>query len=82
VRTPKPLRDEPLRWLAIKKSEPSAALVDLAPFTGTDYKAAIAIAYCWQLFAYTRSQGVLHAIQNLLGEMQPSTAPLTLRLAV
>ena len=67
-RTPRP---EPLRWLAAQRG------IDLAPFTGTDTKAAVAIAHCWDLFAYTRSPGVLHAIQNLLREMQPSTAPLT-----
>ena len=70
MRTPRPLRDEPLRWLAANKH-------DLAPLTGTDTKAAIAIAYAWQLFAYTRSTAVLNAIRCLLSEMQPSTAPLT-----
>jgi hypothetical protein len=64
------LANAPLRWLAANGTE-------LAALTGTDTKALLAIAACWELFAYTRSTGVLNAIRNLLAEMQPSTAPLT-----
>ncbi len=75
----RPPRAEPLRWLASLRDDSSVPTrkLNLAPLTGTDTKALIAIAYCWQLFAYTRSPSVLHAIQNLLSEMQESTAPLT-----
>lgn len=70
-RRPAPARaDEPLRWLR-------ANGVDLAALTGTDAKALLAIAACWDLFALTRSAGVLGAIDGLLREMQRSTAPLT-----
>lgn len=70
-RRPPPARaDQPLRWL-------SAQGHDLAPLTGTDTKALLAIAACWELFAYTRSNGVINAIRNLLAEMQPQTAILT-----
>jgi hypothetical protein len=64
------LANEPLRWLAANGA-------DLAPLTGTDTKALLAIAACWELFAYTRSNRVLDAIRSLLSEMQASTAPLT-----
>lgn len=75
----RPLRDEPLRWLASLRDRPEDQVhrLDLAPLTGTDTKALIAIAYAWQLFAYTRSTAVLNAIRCLLSEMQRSTAPLT-----
>lgn len=70
-RRPPPERaDAPLRWLGARQC-------DLAPLTGTDTKALLAIAYCWRLYAYTRSPGVLDAIRNLLREMQPKCAPLT-----
>lgn len=65
-----PSVNEPLRWLASNGH-------NLAPLTGTDRKALLAIAACWDLFAYTRSLRTLHAIQALLTQMQPTTAPIT-----
>lgn len=69
-RPPLTRADEPLRWLRAQGH-------DLAPLTGTDTKALLAIAACWDLFAFTRNEQVLRAIWLLLGEMQISTAPLT-----
>jgi hypothetical protein len=68
-RRPPERADEPLRWLRAQGH-------DLAPLTGTDTKALLAVAAAWRLYAYTRSDNLIFAIQLLLAEMQASTVHL------
>ena len=65
MRSPRPERyDAPLVWLRANKH-------NLAPLTGTDVKALLAIAYSWRLYSYTRDAGVIDAVVKLLRTMQP-----------
>jgi len=65
VRSPRPERyDAPLVWLRANKH-------NLAPLTGTDVKALLAIAYSWRLYSYTRRDEVIFAVAQLLRTMQP-----------
>jgi hypothetical protein len=65
MRRPPPERvDEPLRWLRANKQ-------DLAPLTGTDTRALLAIARCWKLyFNADDPELVLQAVRALLKCMQ------------
>jgi hypothetical protein len=65
VRSPRPERyDAPLVWLRANKHQ-------LAPLTGTDVKALLAIAYSWKLYSYAGGEEVRAAIGQLLRAMQP-----------
>jgi hypothetical protein len=63
-RAPPERLDEPLRWLRANGH-------DLAPLTGTDTRALLAIAACWRLYFNTGAQvSVLRAVVELLDTMQ------------
>jgi len=69
----RPPTPEHLKWLRANGH-------NLAPLTGTDTKALAAVAACWELYAYTRSERVLKAARELAAEMQDSTRPLAREL--
>lgn len=65
MRTKPERLDAPLTWLRNSK-------YDLAPLTGTDTRALLAIARCWKLyFNADRPELVLQAVAALLRCMQP-----------
>lgn len=66
TRRPPPERvDEPLRWLRLNHH-------DLAPLTGTDTRALLAIAACWRLYFNADDQpSVIVAVVALLQSLQP-----------
>jgi hypothetical protein len=64
-RAPPERVDEPLRWLRANHH-------DLAPLTGTDTRALLAIAACWRLYFNADDQAsVLRAVAELLASLQP-----------
>lgn len=84
------LRSEHITWLRnvmADRKERGAGhpatpdLPPLAALTGTDSKALEAIDRAWELFAYERSDRILHAIALLASSMQESTRPLARELA-
>jgi hypothetical protein len=64
-RAPPERVDEPLRWLKANGH-------DLAPVTGTDTRALLAIAACWRLYFNADDQhSVIVAVVALLRSLQP-----------
>jgi len=67
---------ECLRWLKENGHE-------LAPLTGQDRSALLAIAHCWELYARGDDDGrraAAMAVRVLVGAMQPHTRPLAKEL--
>jgi hypothetical protein len=64
-RAPPERVDEPLRWLRDNGH-------DLAPLTGTDTRALLAIAACWRLYFNADAQpAIVRAVVELLDSLQP-----------
>lgn len=67
-------RPEHLRWLKANGH-------NLAPLTGTDFRALAAIDACWQLYAHAdNDEQVRVAVRALLTQMQPKCWPLAREL--